>query len=154
MLNNLKFFRVYNLGIGFLKYMAIEWKDEYSLGIKKIDEQHQAIFGIMNKAHKTINERKTDVNFQKIANDLLVIAQKHFSLEERYFKKFNFKFASVHIKEHKRFIIEVKQLKKMYSQDSIKLCFELADFLEDWFLDHILNEDKKYKELFLKNGLK
>ena len=53
------------------------------------------------------------------------------------------------------FTEKLNQLKNGFKDDDvIALAFGLIDFLEDWFLDHLANEDQKYAQCFKAHGLK
>ena len=38
--------------------MAIEWKEEYDVGVEIFNEQHKGLFKIINKLYEAINSQK------------------------------------------------------------------------------------------------
>ncbi|WP_408033339.1 hemerythrin domain-containing protein [Thermodesulfatator autotrophicus] len=50
-----------------------------------------------------------------------------------------------HRKEHERLIIEVFNFKERFDK-GVATKFELLEFLKDWLLNHVLNEDLKLKK--------
>lgn len=132
----------------------LEWREEYSVGVKIIDEQHRRMFGLINEL---IGMIKTTPNAEQIASILRGIIeykQKHFATEEVYFQRFGFEGTEEHIAEHRKFDAKVEEIREKYGTDFVMFAFELVDFLEDWLIDHILHTDRKYIECFHQNGLK
>jgi hemerythrin len=134
------------------------WSEEYSVGVKELDEQHQ--------------------QFIEIANDLLDIAERphfniltvrlavtrlgnygmyHLGTEEQYFVQCNYPEAAEHVVAHERYREAVRKFSERLSDDKadyVALINEAATFSVSWLLGHILNMDKKYVEAFHKCGLK
>lgn len=133
--------------------MAFDWKDEFKLGIKIIDDQHKKFIGLIVRLYKTIYEQKTKNELKKILNELVKYKRYHFSTEEKYFKKFNYKGTSSHINAHNKFNKEIEKFIKKIDNNEMEIAFELIDFLEDWFLDHLNDMDKKYVKCFKEHGL-
>ena len=133
---------------------VLEWREEYSVGVALIDEQHRNLFRMINELIDVINAVPTTERIAPILKGLIEYKQKHFATEEGYFHQFNFEGAEEHIAEHRKFNETLEQLKKKNEEDVIELAFELVDFLEDWLINHLLNTDRKYIECFHANGLR
>lgn len=133
--------------------MLIEWKEEYSVNVKEIDNQHKDFVDLVNRLYTAINEKKIKENIEDIFEELIKFSKYHFSTEEKYFDKFNYEFKGFHKSEHNMFIEKILKLQKQYKDDEITISFELVDFLEDWFLGHLNMVDKQYSKFFNDNGL-
>jgi hemerythrin-like metal-binding protein len=133
--------------------MSIEWKEEYLLGLQKIDNQHKNLFKIMNELYNIINEKKDFTLIKNLIKELNTYAEEHFGLEEGYFEKFNFELKEHHIKFHREFKEKIIELELKNKEDKIQACFDLIDYLENWFLGHVLHEDKQYVDLFKSHGI-
>ena len=48
------------------KKTLIEWKEEYSVGIEEIDDQHQHMVGIINDLFYIINNKEFDKVYKKL----------------------------------------------------------------------------------------
>ncbi len=132
----------------------IEWQKEYELGFREIDNQHKKLIGFIDNLINSINKRSTKTELTKILENLTDYAKYHFQTEEKYFKKFHYKETKRHIKEHQKFTKKIAELSKKHKNREIEISFELIDFLEDWLIDHLMNEDQKYVQCFKENGLK
>lgn len=131
--------------------MAIEWKDSYSVSVKALDDQHRAFIEILNKLYETIKTNKED-EVHDITETLIKYTDIHFKTEEKYFDQFKYEGSSEHKTEHRKLKTKVAEFQKR-DEDYLKVAFELADFLENWLVEHLDEMDKKYTKCFNDNGL-
>ena len=133
----------------------LEWEEKYSVGVKELDDQHKQLFAVINELLDAIDSNKTKERIDIIINGLVEYKTFHFDTEEKYFKKFNYKEAEDHIAKHKEFNAKFEALRKKYPNGyTVEFSFELADFLEDWLINHLMTLDQEYKECFASHGLK
>jgi len=132
----------------------IVWEDEYSVGVKLIDDQHKMFFSIINELVEAINNKIDKETITGILEQLVQYKKFHFATEERYFKEFNYENTDDHMARHREFNAHLKKIKEKNDGDMLTLSFDLVDFIEDWFVKHILNIDQQYKECFRSHGLK
>ncbi len=133
--------------------MPLEWTKEYSVNVQEIDEQHKEFIDLINRLSKGIKEMASKNDLGNILNKLDHYAKTHFATEEKYFKKFDYPDKDKHIVQHRRFSDKIKDYKSRYKGDKVAISFEVIDFLEDWLVDHLLNEDQKYSGFFNEHGL-
>lgn len=132
----------------------VEWKDEYNVGVEIIDQQHQSFFGMLNDLSTVIAKQKEKEKLMEIYGRVLDYANFHFQTEEKYFKEFDYKNTDKHIATHNAYREKIKSLKDNLENDTIVASFDLINYMEDWMINHILNEDRKYIKCFHENGLK
>jgi len=124
----------------------IEWKNDYSIGVADIDEQHKKLFEIANRAYSLLkNELITD-KYDQIAvifAELLDYTGYHFGFEENYMKSIGYKKLLSHKVIHDDFVERVKNIDlKQVDEDQDKYLMDLLDFVANWISDHILVQDK------------
>jgi hemerythrin-like metal-binding protein len=130
------------------------WKDEYSVNVKEIDEQHKGLFTIINSLIKENDSLSaSEDHVKEIIGEIVAYKTNHFCTEENYFKKFNFEGAEEHITAHKTFETKVGEIQKQHEGDVMGFSYALVDFLEDWLVGHLMHMDKKYTQCFNANGL-
>ena len=134
--------------------MAIDWKPEYSVQVEEIDEEHKELVKLINKLYDAINTLKVKEELESIIKELIEFSQYHFDTEEKYFDKFKYEHSVEHKKEHKIFKEKMLDTSKKFKNKEIEVTFELVDFLEDWLIDHLIEEDQKYVKCFKNNGLR
>ena len=122
----------------------MKWNDEYSIGIVEIDEQHKKLFElseILNEATE-INEIKDILLF------LEEYMQFHFNTEESMMRKYNYELIEEHKKLHDDLKEKVIGYIELYFLGNYSFIEELEEVVQEWICEHILEEDRKYKEFF------
>jgi len=125
-----------------------EWKDQYSLGIKLIDDQHKSLIKLINDLHRGLIGGTTNEIIEETLSSLIDYTIYHFNSEEEIFRMFNYPEYHAHKKQHDALAQRVLEIQKSISDKSATLSFEVMDFLVDWLTDHILTEDQNYKSYF------
>ena len=132
----------------------IEWKGSYSVGVEIIDEQHKKLFAHINNLFSSMKEGKTKEALSPLLDALADYVGYHFSVEEKYFEEFNYAKKDAHLLQHKHYTEKIKSFQVSSANNQELLSFEVINFLEDWILEHVTGEDKKYTQCFNDNGLK
>jgi hemerythrin-like metal-binding protein len=128
-----------------VKHAMMVWKDDYLVGFKLIDEQHQSLVKMTNELLEACNAGETASNsaFVKTIHGAVEYAQVHFFTEEKYMKLADYPELEEHKKEHKAFVDKVQSAVSTFEDG--KVCAEdLILFLKDWLIHHIAGTDKKY----------
>lgn len=131
-----------------------EWKDNYSLGIKDIDDQHKKLLKIGMglyelMASKEIRQSDRYDEIIDMIHELKEYTVYHFNYEEQKLEKCNYSDLDKHILEHQNFIDKIDEVEDE-DVDSFqnKVALELIDYIAKWIVNHILVTDRKYvKEL-------
>jgi hemerythrin-like metal-binding protein len=131
-----------------------KWKEEYSVHVQEIDQQHKQLVKLIFELFNSINKRAAKETLGSILDELVKYAGYHFSTEEKYFDLFNYEDKEKHISEHREFAGKVVDFQKKYTDHEVEISYELIDFLEDWLLNHLMESDKKYISCFTEHGLK
>ncbi len=130
------------------------WKENLSVSVKSMDEQHKKLIDMLNEFYDNIAHRPNTENIAILLNSLRQYIIVHFSLEERYMEQSKFPDYKEHKKQHDAFITKVEELEEKLNNGKMLLSLEVITFLKDWLLKHIQISDKKYSEHFAKNGIK
>lgn len=133
--------------------MNFEWKKEYIIGVKIIDEQHQYFVGLINELYGAIQNGEEDGKLGEVFDKLISYAIYHFRTEEKYFEDFGYEGAAEHKAQHDEIKNRVLELQRRLNEDKLKLSFDLIDFLEDWLVGHLKTTDSKYVNCFKEHGL-
>ncbi|MCF7866199.1 bacteriohemerythrin [Candidatus Woesearchaeota archaeon] len=132
----------------------IEWKKEYSVNVKEIDEQHKKLIKIINKLNESINNGTAEDILAQILFEMEDYTIYHFRFEEQKFKEYEYEQNKIHRAQHKFFENTLKTYKKEYALGNKLVINETLEFLKNWLLNHIQGSDKLYSECFNKHGLK
>jgi hemerythrin len=130
------------------------WKEEYSMHIQEIDDQHKVIVELLNDLYDAFLRKEHENKTGEILSRLTDYAFMHFKLEEKYFLMFNYHEKVEHKLEHKKFVERVETFKEEFNKNKTALTYKIINFLRDWLSNHIMVSDKKYVPCFRENGLK
>lgn len=132
----------------------IEWNDSFSLGIDKIDEQHQRLIALLNKLHDAMKTGQGKEVLTDILNGLIEYTAYHFKTEEDLFQKFSFEGKDGHVAEHKAFVDRLNEFQTKFGAGDAVLTMEILQFLNTWVRKHIQGIDREYIDCFKENGVK
>ncbi|MVX66510.1 bacteriohemerythrin [Clostridium chromiireducens] len=124
----------------------LTWKEEYSIGIEIIDEQHKHLFEIGNQAYGLLkNELRIDKydDVVQILEDLRQYTKFHFQTEETYMLKINSDQLPSQKIEHAEFIKKIFNIDfRSLDANTNEHLNEILFFILNWILDHVLHKDK------------
>ncbi len=129
------------------------WKDQYSVNVKEVDNQHKMLVDTLNELHEAMLTRKSNEIIAGIIKGMVDYAGYHFSFEEKYMKMYNFPGYAAHKKEHDEFVGKVTDFQQKHQAGQLMLSMEVMNFLKNWLANHIMGTDKKYTSLFNEKGL-
>lgn len=132
----------------------IRWDDSFSVGVKKLDEQHRQIIRIINKLIDTTNVSVDSELISDTLTEMRQYASDHFETEEHMMMEYKYP----DYKSNKDHHIEFRKRTAGFSMDSIRykktVPIEVLTYLKEWWVDHILKIDMKYKAFFVDRGVK
>jgi hemerythrin len=122
----------------------LKWKDSYSMDEEQIDEQHKGLFKLSNEIYNLVEAGVDDSEqFRELFMALTDYSIEHFIYEEMYLEKEGYPDLKNHIKQHLEFSDKLKELAVGINHEThIK---SIGDFVTTWLLQHVLDEDMKYK---------
>jgi len=130
----------------------ITWKDQYSVGIESIDQQHKKLINLINTLQTTV-DYSTGEAFEREALDAVVDYTKtHFAYEEGLMSKYGYPGFEAHKVKHQEMIDEVQKLMAEYEQDPDHAMQHGLNFLKQWLIRHINGTDKEYSDFLLSKG--
>ena len=122
-----------------------EMKEEYKLGITLIDEQHEKLFEIGNRAYLLLKDVYSIDKYDKIVDiiselrDYTVI---HFKDEEAYMESINYKKLFTQKMDHAEFIKRVNAIDfKQMDDNQETYIMGILDFVAEWLVNHIIEKD-------------
>lgn len=129
-----------------------EWKQQFSCGIPKIDEQHKKLFQLGQEIYDLVNINDGYDHYDEVMNTLLELKDYtvyHFNFEEKAMLMYNFYDFENHKIEHDQFVEKIKDFLKneeKIDENQKEVCNEMLKFIGSWICEHILCSDMKYKE--------
>ncbi|MDA3896121.1 MAG: hemerythrin family protein [Desulfobacteraceae bacterium] len=133
--------------------MDDNWTTKYLLNIDEIDKQHKVFFELWNKEINQV-DMQDDTLLISVIEKLEAYLKGHLRYEEAILRKSDYEDLENHIAEHQFFIQKIEAFKQELSYHNPLLFEKTALFIKKWFLSHILQSDRKYRETviaYLKN---
>ena len=127
----------------------VEWKAELSVGIEKVDDDHKYLIELINTLIRAIDNETPKEDTLKLFEELEAYTHYHFDREEAFMDEHctssNMKKqVESHKAQHRYFTNKLPELKeKLLHATTKSISYEIAEFLLQWLLDHIINEDLK-----------
>lgn len=122
------------------------WKDEYCIGIDKIDNQHKHLFEIGNRAYDLLNDQFRLDKYDRIVEIIEELRQYtiyHFKSEEEYMQSISYKKFFSQKVQHDYFIKKINEVDlSEIDENQDAYLKDLLAFVFEWILKHILEEDK------------
>jgi hemerythrin len=122
------------------------WKEEYSVGIPVIDEQHKIILEEINQLYDVVEKEDLLKTLKRAFVVLEEFEMTHFRTEEELMTKMNFPKLREHKEHHEQFKKKIREIVFEYESGSLMQFAVLLDFLKTWWENHIIMEDKQYAE--------
>ncbi len=77
----------------------------------------------------------------------------HLEVEEKCLNENGYPHYETHKQAHQFFLSKLEQFRKDFEADKFTLHFEVAIFLKNWVVNHIMNDDKEYKAFLNEKGV-
>lgn len=136
------------------KSKFVTWKDEYSVGISMIDEDHRKLIDLINKFQTAVFYHTGGRYEEEALNELVDYTKTHFAREEHLMQKHHYPEFEEHKELHQQMIAEVERFVEQHKKEGHKSLAVVADFLKDWLIHHINGTDKKYSAHLRSNGVR
>lgn len=132
----------------------IDWNPSFSVGVKLLDEQHIRIVDMINRL---ISDREATVRSEIVSELLGGLTQyttDHFRAEEQLLEEYGYPDLAHQKEEHKAARIKIVALCQATISHEESVPAELLTFMRDWWVNHILETDMKYRSFLTERGVK
>lgn len=131
----------------------IEWNSSYSVGVKKIDEEHAKLVQIINELHEAMSKGKGKDALNVIFDNLIEYTQTHFRDEEKLMQDSAYPDLEAHKLLHADLVRQVLELKAKAQSGAALVSVSVLNFLREWLTSHILNTDRRYQPHMNSKGI-
>jgi hemerythrin len=129
-----------------------DWNESFSVGQKKIDEQHRTLMQLLSKLSEHLPVSYVSNDDLQLLNLLGIIyeyALKHFAYEELYMRDIRYPRIDQHAAIHEDITNQINHYYVDITEGKIILDTQIIEKFNKMLRDHILNEDMQYS-LFAK----
>jgi hemerythrin-like metal-binding protein len=126
-----------------------DWdKNRLGLEIQGIDDQHKELIRILQQANDLILAAlpRQRLFLPTVIRKLFYYTQFHFSFEEELMSRHRWTGLAAHRQLHQTFVRKILGFHQEYEARNVDgLAGEMVVFLKEWIVQHILEEDRKFK---------
>lgn len=137
------------------KEQYLIWKDEYSVGIEAIDDDHKKLLNLINQFQTAVHYR-TEPEFEDEAfAAVLDYTKTHFQREEQLMSEHGYPKFEAHQQEHRKMIAQVEASLAQYKGEQRHVALKrLLAFLKNWLINHINGTDQAYSGFLRDKGVR
>lgn len=124
----------------------IKWREDYSIGVESIDQQHKHLIEIAGRVYDALKNQFYVDKYDKIVEILKELEDYtiyHFGEEEKFMKEIGYEGYFMHKIEHQKFIEKIQSIDlENIDEEQDKYLLDIFNFIADWLVNHILEKDK------------
>ena len=132
---------------------GIKWTDELSVGVAEMDQQHQKLILMINRLILEQKVLTAPETIAQLITEMTDYASEHFRAEEFLLSEYGYDDIDIQVVQHEKFIADTQNFIDAADVGTNILSKALLDYLEQWLVQHILEEDMKYKDFFKTKGV-
>ena len=122
----------------------VTWTDRYSVGVARIDEEHQRLLDLVNELHAAIVAGTDAAIVGKVLAGLSAYTLTHFEHEELILRRSGYPDVEYHEAEHQKLVAQLQGFQQDFRAGNANVAKNLLVFLQKWLIGHILLVDRKY----------
>jgi hemerythrin-like metal-binding protein len=130
------------------------WDTSQSVGIDIFDKHHKNFLGVINSLIEAINSKQCADKIVEILHKVIYYAENYFIDEEIFFKKYKYPKLNEHKESHAQFINEINGFMQMLKGGNTEICFEILDFMDKWYKNHLSKYDQDAINFLKEKGVK
>jgi hemerythrin len=130
------------------------WDDSFSVGVKPMDDQHKVLVQSLNDLHAAMMNGQAKQVTAPLLTRLVKYTGEHFSAEEALLTRTGYPGITAHRAHHADLKREVTGYVEWLDRGDITLYVYLLNFLRDWLIKHIQQEDRDYGPWLNQHGVR
>jgi len=133
------------------KPSLIDWTDIMSVQNAEMDADHKHLVDLINELYEAMWMEQAQPVIQKCLDSLKQYVRYHFQGEEELMAKSSFPGLKEHQAEHRKFILNLAEMEKLWQEGDVGVLEPLMDMLQGWLVDHIMKVDMRYSDFLGKS---
>ncbi len=124
----------------------LKWRDDYSIGVAQIDNEHRQLFDVINEFHDQKQGAVASHDILQMLNKLIQYSESHFRNEEGIMRSMDYADVDQHHQQHDALVGAIFDLAAEVEAGKGTVDLSLHTFLKNWLLDHILQHDMAFAD--------
>ena len=118
----------------------LNWRDKYAVGFRAIDDEHRELFEAVRELESAMAlNAETGVPLKKLVS----ATAKHFANEEAMMRAAKYPGLALHAANHQRLMEKAEAFATRHGQGGVAVNQHALNFLRDWLLHHMENDDAR-----------
>ena len=122
----------------------MKWNSSLAIGIEAIDNQHKQIFEHLLALENSVAKRDPWHIVRFLLSQLAEYMKFHLAVEEAMLEIVRYPQHTEHCQAHAKIMDQIADLEKHLQRAGSET--NLVGFFEDWFIRHVLSEDRQYAD--------
>ena len=132
--------------------MALQWREQFSVGNDLIDSDHRYLIDLINKAEVSMKANHR-VELGTVLDEMARYGASHFDREELIARAVAYPKAEQLHGSHAKLVLSLDKFREdigdSWSDASVA---QFSTFLRDWLIDHVIKEDLLMKPWLTKHS--
>jgi hemerythrin len=121
----------------------LQWKPEYSVGIKSMDDEHREMIDLINGLYEQMGSDSDPLPVEEGLGEIFNLISMHFALEERIMKNSKYDEYRAHKDDHEELLDQIRDLMDDFASNPESGAEHLKQGLSDWFGGHFSTFDAR-----------
>ena len=121
-----------------------EWKNDYVVGIRSIDAQHQGLFAIGRELYAAMSAGQGKTVLARLLDRLVQYTTIHFAHEEHLMQLSHYPDFANHKAKHDALVKQVVAFQTQFNAGQTTMAIQVLQFIKDWLEKHIKGTDFAY----------
>ena len=128
------------------------WKDEYSVGVDVLDDDHRKLLNLINKFQTAVQYQTGEVFEKEALAEVIDYTKYHFEREEKMMEEAGYADIETHKKIHRSMIAKIDGFMLEYDKQGHLALQEVSEYLQTWLVEHINGTDQDYSAVLQKTS--
>lgn len=128
----------------------MKWNSRLAIGIDAIDNQHKQTFEHLLALESSVAKRDPWHIVRFLLSQLAEYMKFHLAVEEAMLEIVRYSQQSDHCQAHAKIMDQIADLEKQLQRAGSET--NLVNFFEDWFIRHVLSDDRQYVDYVKKES--
>lgn len=120
------------------------WNNSLAIGIESIDKQHKKIFEYLLALENSVVKRDPWHIVRFLLSQLAEYMKFHLAVEEAMLEIIRYPQQTDHCQAHAKILEQIAELESRLQRAGSEE--SLVSFFEDWFVRHVLSDDRQYAD--------
>lgn len=127
--------------------ILVQWRDNYSVGARSVDDEHRALVGRINRLYNQLMVEEDPLAVSTFFESLIKAITEHFLREERLMRECGYDQLPQHREDYERLLDEIVSLTDEFDRNEEAGRADLATRLDGWLSGHLETHDARLAEV-------